>query len=984
MSLGKDSKALKPGRLSGLAFKIPFLFLAMLLIMLGAFLAVMNNYGEPLLRDLAKSQLRDKGESIVSSMSERVAFTSALVTSLAHVAQTLPKQVALSQPSFKALIDYPGTHSFIAGGGVWPEPFAFDAKQARRSFFWGRDEQNTLHYFEDYNDPKGTGYHQEEWYVPVRHIEPGQVYWSRSYMDPYSFQSMVTASAPIYRDGQFYGVATIDLKLEGLSELLAQESKTFGGYAYAIDRNGTFLSYPNEAIAKKIVLNANGKPEVQYLSVQEAAKQTPTFPFIETALERTEGLSRQTDTLAKKALALASDSYQIDENEAHRIMSMLANPLKNKSLGNTFIREQRFSDDPILHTQVLVNAFHVPNTYWKVITVMPESIVSKSSDQITEAVVTSFMYVIAVGLFIGLLLLHLILIRPLHSMIDQVTAEEGQLGKIEGINGGELGVLSQQLNERSQALTEANRSLEASMDMTKQAVLAKSQFLANMSHEIRTPMNGVIGMLDLLLLGDLENHQKHYAEVAKSSADSLLLLINDILDFSKIEAGKLELEELDFNLTDLLTDFAGTMAHLAQKKGLDFVVDLSEMQYQWVKGDPNRFRQVFTNLVSNAIKFTDEGEVVLKVGVKDANGMGVIVFASVSDTGIGIPMGKQKILFDSFSQVDASTTRQYGGTGLGLAICKQLCDMMGGSISVRSEVGKGSCFELVITLEHSHEGQAEHLSLEGKRALLFEPNQSAAEVMRKLLQGWGCEVYCAQSLEDATNVLLNQSLSLAYVDVVTDHDSALLILKRFNEDESLEHIRAIALTSFLNENDDDYFREIGARGYIIKPVLPSKLVEVTRRVLAQAHHGMHSLIERERMTSSDSAPLRARILLVEDNVVNQEVAVGLLQEIGYTVDVADNGWEALQAIKDCQHSHPFHLVIMDCQMPVMDGYEATRKIRTGANGVGQRNIPIIAMTANAMKGDEEKCLAAGMDDYMSKPISLTILKEKLEKWLQDI
>lgn len=968
--------------LSSLGFQIPLLFLVMLLVMIGAFLLVMQNYGSPLLRELAIKQVRQTGESIVSVLGERLALTSSLVTNMANVAETLDRDVALHHKTFKPLIDYEGIEHFIAGGGVWPEPYQFDQKIKRRSFFWGRDGSNQLQYFDDYNDPSGAGYHYEEWYVPGRYLEPGQVYWSKSYMDPYSYQSMVTATAPMVVDGQFYGVTTVDIKLEGLSELLEEESKKFGGYAYAVDRNGTFLSYPNDEIAKRITLDEKGNEEVSYLNISDVANANPDIPDISRYLTESNRLSKLDQSMAQRANLISSNSYQVDLEEAHRIVSIIIDPLKHKTFGQTFISSLEFSRDPILNEAVLINVFHVPKTYWRVVTVTPESVVTATSDSIIDAVLTSFLYVCVIGLLIGLIMLHVMLLRPLRRMQDQVEGAANSTGLIEGIEGGELGMLASRFNNRSQQLLEAKKRLEESVDSVEQAAIAKSQFLANMSHEIRTPMNGVIGMLDLLELSDLNGQQSHYTDVAKNSAESLLALINDILDFSKIEAGKLDLESIDFNVMDLLSDFVSTMAPLAEKKGLQLVLDMSEVKYEWVKGDPNRFRQIFTNLVSNAIKFTDEGEVLVQVGVRDAGELGVVMHAAVADTGIGIPSGKQKILFDSFAQVDASTTRQYGGTGLGLAICKQLCELMDGSISVRSEIGAGSRFELTLNMKRSEaiEREDRAIDLSGHRILVVDENTAVCKVLHRTISSWGGEVYIAQSVEQANRYLLNQSLSLVMVDINLPSQSGLKLLKQLSDDRNFSDIKSVAITTFLNEENEDYYYGIGASGYVVKPILPDALIQLFSKVFAIEANSREK-VSKVKGLIEDQSQNNNRILLVEDNPINQEVAEELLKQLGYRVDVAENGKVAIDKLQSADGLFDYNLIIMDCQMPEMDGYQATRQIRSQDGNRAYSDIPIIAMTANAMKGDKEKCLEAGMNDYISKPIDVALLKDKVSQWI---
>ena len=431
---------------------------------------------------------------------------------------------------------------------------------------------------------------------------------------------------------------------------------------------------------------------------------------------------------------------------------------------------------------------------------------------------------------------------------------------------------------------------------------------------------------------------------------------------------------------DLLSDFISTMAPLAEKKGLQLVLDMSEVKYEWVKGDPNRFRQIFTNLVSNAIKFTDDGEVLVQVGVRNAGELGVVIHAAVADTGIGIPSGKQKILFDSFAQVDAGTTRQYGGTGLGLAICKQLCELMDGSISVRSEIGAGSRFELTLNMERSDDVEREDraIDLSGHRILVVDENAAVCKVLHRTLTGWGAEVYIAQSTEQANRYLLNQSLSLVMVDINLPSQSGLKLLQKLSEERNLSDIKSVAITTFLNEENEDYYYGIGASGFVVKPILPDALIQLFGRVF-QVKGNSREKVSKVKGLVSDLSHSSKRILLVEDNPINQEVAAELLKELGYRVDIAENGKVAIDKLQSADGLFNYSLVFMDCQMPEMDGYQTTRNIRRTPKF---SDIPIIAMTANAMKGDKEKCLDAGMNDYISKPIDVALLKDKVSQWIE--
>jgi len=927
------------------------------------------------------NKLNDKvGEAIVLKLNERLVATESLTTALANISLVLPKDEKMFQEVIPHLIENAGMKKLIAGGGIWPEPNAFKQGIERRSFFWGRNREGMLKFYDDYNDPEGNGYHHEEWYVPARFMAKGEVYWSKSYMDPYSREPMVTCTVPMWNEDGFQGVATIDLKLTGLSGFMAEQAKLIGGYAFAVDRNNRLLTFPSVQEEYFASISQNDFPSMQVLAEKNAGFNQIAKILSDIDEKQLKAVNNsKTDNLLKLTQEINTGSYQIEEKEALMIAAMLLRENDLSSEDEHFL----FESDPILNEPISVRVFTMINTSWKLVVSMPVKYTDAVVLEITERMLSLLFVLLALSTVIYFLFFKAAFLFPVNKLTSQVrklVSREDYVTKLDLDGVDELSQLASWFNIRTAQLSDVldklkvkNIALDDARLESDQANRTKNIFLASMSHDIRTPMNAIVGMSDVLGKSELDLEQSNYVRVINSSAQALLLLINDIMDFSKIEANQLSLDTTPFNLRETLDDCADLISFQAAEKNLEFIYFLSPNVNPNVFGDPGRIRQVILNLSANALKFTSSGRVELWIEPTHQSDGAINLHIEVRDTGIGLSPAAQESLFLPFSQGDSSIARKYGGTGLGLTISKHLAELMGGNIEYRSVENIGTTFIFNVKLEAQRVTDAPYVEdvgpRENKVLLVLGHNHFQNAVIERYAEAAFYECHICSTFQSWLDALENCKSNIC-ISLCSDQ-GLLGDIDVLNDSvpEKFDHHRMIILKP-QNDRLWEDLKVLAPHLTVLPLTLPLKFDALKKQLSANS-----SVDEVKPVSNASLEPFsKKRLLVVEDNKVNQQVIIIMLRHLGLSADVANDGVEAVEALQN----KDYDLILMDWQMPRMDGLEATRRIRALSFKV---KPIIIAVTANAMSGDIDKCIEAGMDDYLSKPIRRDKIESTLRKWL---
>ncbi|WP_085907511.1 sensor histidine kinase [Kiloniella majae] len=696
-----------------LQFKITVCFAAVSLAMIIAVISTFQVLVKPTLIEKNRQITEETGARLVTELGKHLEKAETLTQSISDLGEVLPPDEDNYRLLFPQLLGNDNPDSVIAGGGVWPEPYSFNPSIERHSFFWGRNTTGRLEYYDDYNDPTGNGYHHEEWYVPSRYASENQCFWSKSYVDPYSFEPMVTCSVAVRKKKEHVGVVTIDLQLAGLREFLNKASEEINGYVFAVDRNNKFLSFPDLSLVKEKIESPNGALLEDFIMASDLGQAEEHFSPISLALTNLNKklISNFRSTASYnplKSIEIARNSYQIDRPEAELIMAMLGDTRWDAPITPATPTRQELRNDILLNEPVYVSTFLIPKTYWKIVVVTPQSIATHDAASFLRQAIIWLLGILLVAATACFLLLRFTLVNPLIKMNRTLNtiqaATPASIPVLPVKTRDELGNLANSINKRTEEIQRINnvledeiserRRIQHDLEMAKEnaeiANRSKTQFLANMSHELRTPLNAIIGFSELISNGKENNltldRSIEYATDIQNSGEHLLELINDILDVARVEVGQMEMREEPVDIKAIFASCIRMMQSQAVKGGLTLDSDTPE-NIPYLFGDRRQLKQILINLLANAVKFTPEGGTVnLYANYTETNG----ITLSVSDTGIGIPEKDLARVQEPFTQIENTLAKKHNGTGLGLTISKALAECHGGYLDIQSSLGVGT------------------------------------------------------------------------------------------------------------------------------------------------------------------------------------------------------------------------------------------------------------------------------------------------------
>ena len=804
-----------------LVSKFLIFFMLFSLISIIIFIFSFTKITEPIAKEQANIDLSLSANNIALKLNSQLAKAETLAFALAKIGEQLSGNTQKDKILLYHLLSLSKDNPYIAGGGVWPEPYAYKKEKKHASFFWAKNKHSKFVFFNDYNQEGSVSYHHERWYVPSKYTDKNKAFWSNSYIDPYSKEPMVTVSVPMYKQKQFIGVSTIDVMLTGLDTLLQEQTKAFNGYAILVDSGGKFLSHPDKQYSQV---------QGHYLSSNQYTKKVQGFDKVNESIEASmQSLSSGYDNTDLR-VKLFKEINGISKRDIQILAKLISNPTKNVST-----IEHLYSLSSPHSTEVSdVVVMDFEQTHWKLAIYIPHSYIYASSKATLKSLLLTFSIIFVLLLLLSIIILRTLLIKPLSKLnyeIKAIADEDNPLQYLSVKGNDELSELAKYFNEHSKLLYEAKDKLSS-------ALQAKSDFLANMSHEIRTPMNAILGFINLLYKSETQTKKLEQLKIIKTAGDSLVEIINDILDFSKIESGQLKIEDNVFETLAPFYRIQELCLPKAKEKSINLHINVQKGLPIYATGDSFRIKQIFSNLISNAIKFTPEnGKIQINITREEMH----FIKVEVIDNGMGIDAHNIKRIFNSFEQEDISTTRKFGGTGLGLSIVSKLTDMMKGSISVDSEINKGSNFHFRLPIFEKPIAEKtplfkdkEDLSLEKTmqlfegNLLIVEDNKTNQMLLKILLTERGLTCVGADDGELGVDAYKNGNFDLILMDENMPNMNGITACKTIQalEKDIQNKTPIVVVTANTLKGDKERFLKEGFDDYIAKPIDEKELERV--------------------------------------------------------------------------------------------------------------------------------------------------------------